>query len=92
MAFVEDTGAGAAALRLVSRGGWTYHADTAKAPPRFWWDTEHSYRSFLAGPVATPDHVLGLLTLDALAPGELAQVDLILVRLLADLLATALSV
>ena len=66
-AFVEDTGVGAAALRLLSRGGWTYHADTATEPPRFWWDTEHSYRTFLAGPVATPDTVLGLLTLDALA-------------------------
>jgi hypothetical protein len=36
--------------------------------------------------------VIGLLTLDALAPGELAQVDVTLVRLLADLLATALSI
>jgi hypothetical protein len=41
--------------------------------------------------VATPDKVLGLLTLDALQRGELAQVDLILVRLLADLLAIAIS-
>jgi GAF domain-containing protein len=90
--FVEDTAAGAAALRLLSRGGWTYLADTAQEPPRFWWDTERSYRTVLAGPVATPDQVIGLLTLDALAPGELAQVDVTLVRLLADLLATALSI
>jgi hypothetical protein len=90
--FVEGTAAGAAALRLLSRGGWTYLADTAQEPPRFWWDTERSYRTVLAGPVATPDQVIGLLTLDALAPGELAQADVTLVRLLADLLATALSI
>ena len=92
VAFVEDTGAGVAALRMIGRGNWIYVADTSAEPPRFWWDTERTYRTFLAGPVATPDRVVGLLTLDALTPGELAQVDLTLVRLFADLLATALSV
>ena len=92
VAFVEDTGAGDAALRMIRRGNWTYVADTAKEPRRFWWDTERTYRTFLAGPVATPNEVVGLLTLDALGPGELAQVDLTLVRLLADLLATAISI
>jgi hypothetical protein len=91
-AFVEDTAAGAAALRMIRRGSWTYVADLATEPRRFWWDAERAYRTFLAGPVATPDKVFGLLTLDALAPGDLARVDLTLVRLLADLLATALSV
>jgi len=92
MSFVADTGAGDAALRAVNRQGWTYIEDTTIETPRFWWDNERAYRTFLAGPVGTPDKVVGLLTLDALGPGELAQVDLILVRLLADLLATALSI
>jgi GAF domain-containing protein len=91
-AFVEATGAGDAALRMIARGSWIYVADTAKEPRRFWWDTERTYRTFLAGPVATPDRDVGLLTLDALGPGELAQVDLTLVRLFADLLAVAISV
>jgi GAF domain-containing protein len=90
--FVENTGAGDAALRLISRPSWTYLADTAKETPRFWWDTERAYRTFLAGPVATPERVVGLLTLDALGPDELASVDLTLVRLLADLLATSISI
>jgi hypothetical protein len=90
--FVEDTSAGDAALRAINRPGWTYFEDTAIEAPRFWWDAEHTYRTLLAGPVGTPDKIVGLLTLDALGPGELAQVDLILVRLLADLLATALSI
>ena len=49
MAFVEDTGAGAAALRLVSRGGWTYHPDTAQEPPRFWWDNNRAQLPHLPG-------------------------------------------
>jgi hypothetical protein len=90
--FVEGTGAGDAALRMINRPSWTYFEDTAIETPRFWWDTERTYRTVLAGPVGTPDKVVGLLTLDALGPGELAQVDLTLVRLLADLLATAISI
>jgi GAF domain-containing protein len=89
--FVEGTSAGDAALRMVRRGSWTYAEDLAEEPRRFWWDTGRTYRTFLAGPVETPDKAFGLLTLDALQPGELAPVDLILVRLLADLLAIALS-
>jgi hypothetical protein len=91
MAFIEGTTAGDAALRMINRAGWTYVEDTATEPPRFWWDAERKYRTFLAGSVATPDKVVGLLTLDALGPGELRQVDLTLVRLIADLLGTALS-
>jgi hypothetical protein len=90
--FVEGTSAGDAALRVIRRRSWTYLADTGTETPRFWWDTERSYRTFLAGPVATPDRVIGMLTLDATGSGELATVDLTLVRLLADLLATAMSV
>jgi hypothetical protein len=90
--FYADSSTGAAMLRLLDRRAWTYVADTAVDPPRFWWDIERGYRTYLAGPVATPDDVLGLLTLDALAPGELTDVDLTLTRLLTDLLATALLI
>jgi hypothetical protein len=87
-----DTSAGAAALRLLDRRAWSYVRDTAVEPPRVWWDAERSYRTYLAGPVATPDEILGLLTLDATTPGELDDVDLTLTRLLTDLLATALVI
>jgi GAF domain-containing protein len=76
---------------MLRRGTWTYVADLAEEPRRFWWDADRSYRTFLAGPVATPEKVIGLLTLDALRPGELAHVDLTLVRLLTGLLALAIS-
>lgn len=89
--FTEGTTAGDAALRVVHRGSWIYVEDTARQRPRFTWDLEPVFRTLLAGPVATPDSAYGLLTLDALRPGELAQVDLALVQLLAGLLAAALA-
>jgi hypothetical protein len=92
VALTEGTSAGTAALRMLDRGSWTFIDDTNRYRPRFWWDVEPAYRTLLAGPVAAHDTVFGLLTMDALVPGELAQVDLVLVRLLADLLATALCV
>jgi len=90
--FIEGTAAGDAALRILARGAWTYVEDTAATPSRFGWDVAPAYRTFLAGPVATPEKRYGLLTLDALGPGELADVDLALVQLLSGLLAAALSV
>lgn len=88
--FVKGSAAGDAALRILSRGLWTYAEDTELTRPRFAWDADPAYRSFLAGPVATPQTCFGMLTLDALRPGELADLDLALVQLMSALLATAL--
>jgi GAF domain-containing protein len=88
----ERTSAGGAALRMLDRRSWTFINDTLRDRPRFWWDAKPVYRTLLTGPVTAQNTVLGMLTLDALHPGGLAQVDLALVRLLADLLATALCV
>lgn len=89
--FTEGSAAGDAALRVVHQGSWIYVEDTQQQRPRFTWDIAPVYRTVLAGPVATPDSAYGLLTLDALRPGELARVDLALVQLLAGLLAAALA-
>jgi hypothetical protein len=88
--FVEGTPPGEAALRILRRGVWTYVEDTALSRSRLFWDAAPEYRTFLAGPVATAVTCYGLFTLDALHPGELANVDLALVQLLSGLLATAL--
>lgn len=90
--FSEGTGNGDAALRVLTRGSWTFVNDTRVERPRFWWDTQPAYRTLLAGPVGSAEHLHGLLTLDALGPGELASLDLALVQLLAGLLAAALSI
>jgi hypothetical protein len=83
---------GEAAVELTRDSSWIFVEDTEVEAPPYWWDVDPVYRTLLAGPVATPTAVVGLLTLDALQPGELAEVDLVLVRLIADLLATALMV
>jgi GAF domain-containing protein len=86
----EGEPAGDAALRMIDRRAWTFIDDTRREPLPFSWDGNPEYRTVLLGPVATPDQLIGMLTLDALHPGELAGADPTLVRLLADLLATAL--
>ncbi|MBC3190950.1 GAF domain-containing protein [Pseudonocardia sp. C8] len=88
--FSEETTAGAAALGIAHGGAWLYFPDTAVQPPPCWWDDERAYRSVLIGPVATPDTVVGLISMDAPGPGELDGIDVALVRVLATLLATAL--
>src|SRR5262249_28337383 len=90
VSFAEGTAAGDSALRALRGGVWTYVEDTARTRPRFWWDAAPEDRTYLAGPVTTGESTFGLLTLDALRPGELAEVDLALVQLLSGLLATAL--
>lgn len=90
--FIDGTRAGTAALRLIESRRFMFIPDTEHERPSFWWDDTPHYRTFVAGPVATPQSVLGMLTLDALTPGELAEVDVPLIRLIADLLAVALRI
>lgn len=89
---VEGTRAGDSALRLLADRKWVFVADAEHEPVPPWWSREYGSLTLLAGPVATADSVFGLLTLDAEGAGDLAQVDPVLVRLMAALLATALAV
>lgn len=87
--FDEGSRVGQALFRILD-DGWHIvdDVDTERATP--WWDEQRAYRSYAAGPVPGPDGVpVALLTLDALAPGELVGLDLPLVRLIAHLLSLA---
>lgn len=87
--FDESTRAGQALFRVLD-DGWRVVPDTAAERNTPWWNEEHAYRSYAAGPVPGPDATpVALLTLDALAPGELAGLDLPLMRLIAHLLSLA---
>jgi len=89
MTFDDTTRAGQMLLRNVD-DGWVLVEDTALQRATPWWDEERAYRTYVAGPVPGPDGVpVGLLTLDALVPGELTGFDLPLVRLVAHLLSLA---
>jgi hypothetical protein len=91
VSFDASTRAGQAALRIAD-DGWVLVDDTEGQGVVPWWDTERGYRTYAAGPVPGPDGApIGLVTVDALAPGELAGVDLPLLRLIAHLLSLSLQ-
>jgi GAF domain-containing protein len=89
--FTPETPGGAGALGIAAGAGWLYIPDTAVQAPPCWIDDERGYRSLLLGPVTTPEGPVGMLTIDAPDPNALDGIDMALVRLLATLLATALS-
>ena len=89
VAFDEGTRVGQALFRVLG-DGWHIVEDTATERNVPWWDEQHSYRSYAFGPVPGPSGTpVALLTLDALAPGELAGLDIPLVRLIAHQLSLA---
>lgn len=91
VSFDASTRAGQAALRIAD-GGWVLVDDTEGQGIVPWWDDDRDYRTYAAGPVPGPEEApLGLVTVDALAPGELTGVDLPLLRLIAHLLSLALQ-
>lgn len=88
--FDDSSRAGQFLLR-VADDGWLVVDDVDRRPTRVWWDEQHAYRTFAAGPVPGPDGgAVGLLTVDGLVPGDLDALDLPLVHLLARLLSLAL--
>lgn len=88
--FDETTKAGQLLFRIVD-DGWRIVDDTDRQRPAVWWDDEHDYRTWAAGPVpGATGQPVGLITVDAPDPGSLQDLDLPLVRLLARLLALAL--
>jgi GAF domain-containing protein len=60
-------------------------------PSRFPPDQDHNYQSYISVPVATSAEIFGLLTLDALHPGELLPQHEKEMLLLAQLLGIALA-
>lgn len=89
VAFDEGTRAGQALFRILD-GDWQIVPDTAAERSTPWWDDQHTYRSYAAGPVpGSNGSPVALLALDALVPGELAGLDVPLVRLIAHLLSLA---
>ena len=91
VSFDATTRAGQAMLRIVDNG-WVLVEDIDTQTVVPWWDEERGYRTYAAGPVPGPQVTpAGLLTVDALAPGELTGLDLPLLRLIAHLLSLALQ-
>lgn len=90
--FTPDTPGGVGALGIAQGANWLYIPDVTVQAPPFWIDDERRYRCILIGPLATAERSRGLLTIDSPEPNALDGIDIALVRLLATMLATALTI
>jgi transcriptional regulator with GAF, ATPase, and Fis domain len=91
--FEEGTESGDAAIGMVLSDEDRLCEDILTEPPPGWDATkERDYRTFISVSVIAGDTAYGMLTLDALEPGALSVEDKGLLRLMAGVLAIALSV
>lgn len=91
--FVEGTPSGDAAIDMVLADEDRLCEDINEDPPPGWDATkQRDYRTFISVSVIAGNTAYGMLTLDALKPGELTEEDKGLLRLMAGVLAAALSI
>jgi hypothetical protein len=91
--FSAGTPAGDAAIGMVLADEDRLCDDILQDPPPGWDSTKtRDYRAFISVSVIAGDTAYGMLTLDALEPGELTAEDKGLLRLMAGVLAVGLSV
>jgi GAF domain-containing protein len=91
--FVEGSTSGDAAIGMVLNDEDRLCEDIEADPPPGWDSNKaRDYRTFASVSVIAGDTAYGMLTLDALEPGDLTQDDMRLLRLMAGALAVALSV
>lgn len=90
--FVQGTPEGDSALELLDNDTTRFCPDVELEPPPGWSPELHSnYRTFIAAGVVAEGRKFGMLTLDALEPGDLTENDVYSISLLAKLLAAALA-
>lgn len=90
--FTEGTAAGDAAIGMVLNDENRLCEDIVADPPPGWDESKsRDYKTFISVSVAAGDTAYGMLTLDALEPGDLNNDDLHLLSLMAGALAAALA-
>lgn len=91
--FTAGTPEGDAALELVREGRALRLDDLAETAEGLWrLDDESAYQSLVVVPVTVANVAFGVITLDGLEPGTFDDDDVALLRLMAGLLGTALSI
>lgn len=91
--FARGTPGGDAALNLVTTSSQLLVGDLSADPPGPWrLDGTAAYRSLVVVAVTVGNVAHGMITLDALEPDSFDDDDVALVRLMAGLLATAMSI
>ena len=89
--FTRGSALGDFALDLLGRREDLFCADVTTGPPPGWQPGGHTYRTFMAVPVATEARAFGILTVDGLCVGDITLDDLAAARVFARLLAIALN-
>lgn len=89
--FVAGTPLGDYALGLLESRDDLFCPDVRTEQPPGWQPGGHTYRTFIAVPVATEARAFGILTIDGLQVGDLTEDDVAAVRVLARLFAIALN-
>ena len=90
--FVQGTPEGDSALELLESDTTRFCPDVDAEPPPGWDPEAHAtYRTFISAGVVAEGRKFGMLTLDALEPGDLTENDVYAMSLLAKLLAAALA-
>jgi transcriptional regulator with GAF, ATPase, and Fis domain len=90
--FEAGTAAGDAAINMVLAGENRLCRNIETDPPPGWDSSkQRDYRTFISVTVAAGDTAFGMLTLDALEPGDLSNDDLHMLGLMASALAAALA-
>jgi hypothetical protein len=82
---------GRIALTMVGRREYSFRPDLDADPPPG-WPTDRDYKTYIAVTVETGPWIFGMLTLDSLKAGDLAEGDVRQMRLLASLLASGLAI
>jgi hypothetical protein len=88
---VEGTEDGDAAIAMVESSGHRLCTNIAVDPPPGWNDKERDYKTFISVAVVGGNTAYGMLTVDALNPGDLEQRDVDLLTVMAGLVATAMG-
>lgn len=89
--FVEGSVDGDAAIELVESGIPYLCPDTAKYAPPGWGKKSRDYKTFISVGVVAANKAYGMLTVDALNPGDLKERDMDLLTVMAGLVAIALA-
>ena len=89
--FTEGTQAGDDAIAMVENGGSRLCPNLDTHPPRGWDGKDRDYKTFISVSVFADTTAYGMLTVDALHPGDLDERDVDLLTLMAGLVAIAMQ-
>ncbi|MGH3737459.1 MAG: GAF domain-containing protein [Micromonosporaceae bacterium] len=87
----SGTPLGDGALELLDNDVAAFYPDLTDAAPAGWADDEHRHRALVVVPISTEQREFGLLTVDTLQPGGLAEQDAEVVQLLGELLSAGFN-